>query len=170
MTAETDIAAINDGGANTAAEVRTALTSTLKMPTASMHKTSDQTLTTGGVKVSFQGEDWDTDGSIVDLTNDQFDIQEAGYYLFIAHWQWESPAPADGSQMYLYKNGTTIVGALARVQNNGSYGSLNASWILNLAATDTIELYIDTATSSVVARGDSTVERLRTTFQLVRIG
>lgn len=171
MAAETDIAAIDNGGANTAAEVRTALTSVLEMPTASMHKTSDQTLGTGGVKVTWDAETFDTDGSIVDLTNNQFDIQEAGYYLAIAHWMWTTTPPTGGSNMYLYKNGTTNVGPIVRVHKAAdNYGSLVGTWIINLAATDTLELYVNTSTSSVTARGHATQEELRSHFQILRVG
>lgn len=45
MTAEADIAAIDNGGANTAAEVRTALTSVLDRAGISVVKTSDESVT-----------------------------------------------------------------------------------------------------------------------------
>ena len=71
MSAETDIAAIDDSGANTASEVRTALTSVLARGSdthvvAQMYRSSSQTLSNSvDDKIDFNAEDFDTDGSIV---------------------------------------------------------------------------------------------------------
>lgn len=73
MTAETDIAAISDGGLNPASDVRTALTSVLARAdlatSVSVYPSVAQTGITTAVAVAFDSEEWDDAGWHDTVTN-----------------------------------------------------------------------------------------------------
>lgn len=181
MTAETDIAAIDDGGANTALEVRTALTSVLGradawvngMEAAQMTLSADQTLSNSADdKIDFDLKDYDTDGSLVNLPSSQFVIQVTGYYIVWAYWPWSNPAPDSDGYMTIKVNGSDAA-PLARFDGstNAQFQGVHNSWLLPLAAADTVEIYANTGgTSNVVARGNNTpTVHTRSTVTLLRV-
>lgn len=175
MTAESDIAAIDDGGANTAAEVRTALTSVLaradKIVASMSRNSSDQTLANAQDQFEFEVKDFDTHGSLADVANDRFVIPtgEDGVYEVSINWPWGATPPVEAI-MEFQVNGTST-GTALRIQTNAedNFGSMTGSTMFELAAADIVTMVVDTNTSSVVARGHAD-DHLRTRFWIKRVG
>lgn len=114
MTAETDIAAIDDGGANTAAEVRTALTSVLNRADAfsgaSVYRaTTDQAISSAtATTIQFNGEEWDTDAYHDNATNNtRLTVPTSGKYRIEGFITFKNTDATD-RQVRLKKNGTII--------------------------------------------------------------
>ena len=120
-------------------------------------------------KIDFDTEVFDTDGSLVNIANSRFEIQETGYYLVIGVWHWEDPPPQNDGYMAVYVNGSGGVFPLARGFAIPNFGGRELVGFGSLTAADTVELYVNTGgASNVEARGGASAE-LRTTFSIVRL-
>jgi len=175
MTAESDIAAIDDSGANTAGEVRTALTSVLARGAdihvaARIYRSSDQSLSSSvDDKIDFNAEQFDTDGDIANTASSRLDIQDTGYYLVNGFWPWTATAPNDGWRVTIYVNGSEALMARNQSSYPPIYGSGFVSGILPLSASDYVELYAFTdGQSGVSARGGASAHT-RAYLELIRL-
>lgn len=106
--ASTEIAAIDDGGANTAAEVRAALERLAAFSGAQMSKTANQEISGTIEEVTWETADYDTD-SYVDLPNNRFVIPWDGYYEVDAVFRWEATGE-NWRHIFVRLNGATISG------------------------------------------------------------
>jgi len=175
MTAETDIAAIDDSGANTASEVRTALTSVLARGSdthvvAQMYRSSSQTLSNSvDDKIDFNAEDFDTDGSIVNTGSSRFDIQDTGYYRVDGYWAWENTRPGVNFRLTIYVNGSESRMGRGVASSIEAYGSASISAVISLTASDYVELYAYTDGASATARGHASNPHTRSYMTIQRI-
>ena len=105
-----------------------------------------QTFSSGYVKIQFNTEDWDTDGSYDHSSNYRFTVPsgKAGKYFFtIGIAQKGTSAQGVNYPLVIYKNGS----AIRYVNPNPSYGGnverLRVLWSepLDLAVSDYIEVY-----------------------------
>ena len=177
MTAETDIAAIDDSGANTAGEVRTALTSVLERADSaigcSLTKSSDQTVPTAThTAITFDGEDYDDGGMHNNSTNTSritIPTGEGGVYVFTGSAEIEQLDDGKHILVYFRKNGTTALDGRGRywAGSNNVYPSPTFSKIVKLSAGDYVELMVEHSQGSdlsVRASADGTsftCEKLR---------
>lgn len=113
-----------------------------------MYSDTTQTLSTTLTKVTFNTEQWDTDGGVVDLANNRAVVPYTGKYLIMFNTTIET----NGAYIraYVYVNGTLTRGYAER---NG--GSAGAAWkpfecIVEATAGQAIEIYALTNTGTTV--------------------
>jgi len=89
-------------------------------------------------KLSFGTEVFDTDGA---FASDKFTVPagEGGKYFFYASWQTATATDFNEQRIYIYKNGSASDPSIQGFQDH--YGSIQISKILDLSATDYIEVY-----------------------------
>jgi len=94
----------------------------------------DATLT----KLVWQTEDFDTDSA---FASDKFTVPsgEGGKYFFYASWQFAVSTDFTEQRIYFYKNGTAVDPSIQG--HHDHYGSIQISKIIDLSATDYIEVY-----------------------------
>ena len=120
-------------------------------PSATQTDLTDVTFT----KVTLDTEDWDTQGEFASST---FTATEAGKYLVVTTIQYQQ-VPTDKTYWAsIYVNGAATTEAISHTASttNVSTPSIN---ILNLAATNTVELYarVDCGVNTVDVKGGSLV-------------
>lgn len=130
------------------------------------------TTTIGGATTWVQVVVFDTDdaasGSTPDHTNDHITISETGDYLVTVSLSFESPdASAQTFQYQVQKNnGGTQLTSLTlerKLGTGGDVGSASISGIVNLSATDTIELWVqnlDGTNNATMTNGNLAVQKI----------
>ena len=114
-------------------------------PAFSAFLTSGQTVATNTwTKLSLSNEEWDTNNAYDPSTNYRFTVpsSEGGKYLFTYAGGTETLSNSTISQVRIYKNGSAVDSTIARSYPNTSTGGYpHKSIVLNLSASDYIELY-----------------------------
>ena len=89
-------------------------------------------------KLSFGTEIFDTDSA---FASDKFTVPagEGGKYFFYASWQTATATDFNEQRIYMYKNGVASDPSIQGFQDH--YGSIQISKLLDLSATDYIEVY-----------------------------
>lgn len=109
----------------------------------------------GTQQITFDAEDFDI-GSNYNTSNGRFTAPIAGTYLFTFT---ASTANPNRLLMYLYKNGSAVVRGQDYFSGYGSNASMSS--LLNLAANDYVECYINTSVQALSVGSGSD----RTQFQ-----
>jgi hypothetical protein len=110
-------------------------------PSFYVFKSSTQTVNNGVTgKVTFQTESFDTDSAYDNSTNHRFTVPSGkdGKYLFMAHISWVAGNNFSSTQFF-YKNGTAFNHS---TQGTGNYGAKTTFVILDLVATDYVEIFV----------------------------
>ena len=114
-------------------------------PAFSAFLTSGQTVATNTwTKLSLSDEEWDTNNAYDPSTNYRFTVPsgEGGKYLFTYAGGTETLSNSTISQVQIYKNGSAVNSTITRSYPNSSTGGYpHKSIVLNLSASDYIELY-----------------------------
>ena len=89
-------------------------------------------------KLSFGTEVFDTDSA---FASDKFTVPSGkdGKYVFYASWQTATSTDFNEQRIYIYKNGSAADPNIQGFHNH--YGSIQITKILDLSATDYIEVY-----------------------------
>jgi len=89
-------------------------------------------------KLSFGTEVFDTDSA---FASDKFTVPSGkdGKYFFYASWQTATSTDFNEQRIYIYKNGSAADPSIQGFHDH--YGSIQISKILDLSATDYIEVY-----------------------------
>ena len=118
-----------------------------------VYKAAAQTLGTGATKVLYDTKTFDTGSNFDAATNHRFTAPVAGFYFFKAQSSCATPSTATNYQLLLYKNGSLILtGDQTNVANNAA-ASISVSGLLQLSATDYIEVFAATSTHSLATTG-----------------
>ena len=146
------MANLNSSGANIGFQLASSLA-----PAFSAYQSSGQSVATGtNTKVSFQTEEYDTNGNFDSTTNYRFTPTVAGYYQVNARVDWSFTTGVDVTG--LYKNGSNIkYGALAQATNSGCASTLSALVYMN-GTSDYLELYTyqNNGTNTITAAANAT--------------
>ena len=141
--ADTDELLISDAG--TLKRVDYSYLKSANTPAFSAFLTSGQTVATNTwTKLSLSNEEWDTNNAYDPSTNYRFTVPsgEGGKYLFTYAGGTETLSNSTISQVRIYKNGSALDSTIARSYPNTSTGGYpHKSIVLNLSASDYIELY-----------------------------
>ena len=104
-----------------------------------MYSNTTQSISTSLTKVTFNTEQWDTDGSIVDLANNRATVPYTGKYLIM----FNTTIVTNGAYLrpYIYVGGSAVRHYTER--NDGSTGSAWKPYecIVEATAGDHIEVY-----------------------------
>jgi hypothetical protein len=89
-------------------------------------------------KLAWGTETFDTDSA---FASDKFTVPagQGGKYFFYASWQTATATDSNEQRIYIYKNGSGVDPSIQGFHDH--YGSIQISKILNLSATDYIEVY-----------------------------
>ena len=133
---------------------------------ASVEKTSDQTGIVNNATVTWDAAHWDTDGYF-DNANDQFVIPTQGYYLIIAHLQYQDQSAADAFFAFVVTTSQNNPegGRFTRDTPGETFPGLEGSQILLLDVDDTITVRAS-GDASFIVRGASN----ESWFQITRLG
>ena len=151
MTAEADIIAINDGGSNTAAEARAALTSVLARADAfptfsgvSVYRTTDQLNFTSGADtaIAWDAEKYDTDTYHDNSTNpSRLTVPADGKYLLTVHLGWMNATSGDTVYSSWKVDGGSAVRMLRDDSMSGGNFSANTSVVIDLSSGSYVEVF-----------------------------
>ena len=126
-------------------------------------------------KVTLNREIFDSNGAFDHSTNYRFTVPagEGGKYLISAGVKFIGTGDFSNGQALVFKNGSDI-GSVSHSQTATSMGSLSmgGTWLLDLAATDYLELYVylDVASGVIQYNGNATSQRTwMSGFKLVGI-
>ena len=117
-------------------------------PSFRAKNSSTQTFSSGYVKVQYDSEDWDTDGSYDHSSNYRFTVpsgQAGKYHVTVTTRQDGTSAQALNYSIVIYKNGS----GYRYINTNPSYGgnverfAANYSETIDLAVNDYLEIYIN---------------------------
>jgi len=163
MSAETDIAAIDDSGANTAAEVRTALTSVLARAddgtgrgAVSVYLTSDQTGITTAAAISWDAAEWENNGDFwssgTNPTRLTIPAGEGGIYACAGAVSIVNGA--DGNELICWVSVSgTPVRYFARMDvYSADKGIFPYATDLDLSASDYVEVFVQSTSDAVDVR------------------
>jgi len=126
-------------------------------------------------KVTLNREIFDSNGAFDHATNYRFTVPagEGGKYLISGGVKFIGTGTFSNGQALVFKNGSDI-GSVSHSQTATSMGSLSmgGTWLLDLAATDYLELYVylDVASGVIQYNGNATSQRTwMSGFKLVGI-
>jgi len=122
---------------------------------ARAYRAATQTVAAGvATKLGYDTEDYDTGNNFDPTTNFRYTVPtgQAGKYLIQARAYMASPTADYWYSISIYKNGTIVAGTTFQFPTVVS-GSLFMNEILNLAATDYIEVYLYFADEQEVGGG-----------------
>lgn len=136
------------------------------LTTARMSRSTAQSIDNSALTiVAFDTEDWDDDGSIVDLANEQLDIQDTGKYQLHATGDWVQNATGIRLIGFYLSTGTL----LARITVTPSVNHRSEFMISHLASLtsgDAIELRVFQTSGDAL---DFSGANTPITFGLVRV-
>jgi hypothetical protein len=140
-------------------------------PAFSVNLGTDQTINSSTItKVEYDTEDYDTDSDF-DTTNNHFKVSVAGKYQFNTVLSFDNGTGSDPDRgvIYVYKNDSNagIINDISRPAS-GRFMSMNASFTLDLAVDDEVEIraYVSPGTTTRLLGGQ--VQRNR--FSGFRLG
>ena len=90
-------------------------------------------------KVTFDTENFDTDGDYDNSTNYRFTPTVAGKYYVYSFFRWNSATDVDSVRLYVYKNGSSIL----KTTNRQSYYDVQVGYCLvdMNGSTDYLEIF-----------------------------
>lgn len=159
----TNDAAFNDGtgiatGAITSAKISGidySLATTLSNPYKfSVYRSAAQNSINGIGKINFDTELFDTNSNYDNVTNFRYVAPVAGFYFFTGMVQ-ANGTPTTSWAPSLYKNGA--VDKIGAVQNLTAYIAAGVSGFIQLAATDYVEMFLQSGGITGMNTGMSTV-------------
>jgi len=137
------------------------------LDTARMSRSNAQTISNNTVTVvAFDTEDWDDNGSIVDLANEQLDIQDTGKYQLHATTDWSNSSATGDRAVGFYLSTGTILARTSRTGTTGHRNEISISHLASLSSGDSVELRVfQNSGGNLDLAGANTP----TTFGLVRV-
>ena len=169
MTAETDIAAVNDGGANTAAEVRTALTSVLARGggvTARVSLTTNEALNNSSLTlIPWDQADWDDGSYWAAGSPTLLTVPAAGVYRVT--FAWFLTAATSTPNIRIDHGVSGVYSQVAwDIPGGGSWRANQSVAIVEAAAGDTIRVGITVFAAGISLTADPAswlaIEQIRT--------
>lgn len=143
-----DIVNFQDNGTNVFVVANGGSVTMDKQPAARAYRSSsNQTVTDNSTtKVQFNGESYDVRSEFDSATNYRYTVTTAGKYVVTATLLLGTTASAKNSTIYIYKNGSEF--SRAAVDDLGTYQqSIGIFEVMNLAAADYIEIYLNANTT-----------------------
>lgn len=171
LVALQSLLADNTDGDISAQDIRDFLVST-GPEAARISKSTSQTLDASLTEVTFDREEFDTHGDLVDLTQNGFVIQTEGVYLVSAVWLWETGELGDSAYMQFMLNDgndTSIMRIPTEGSVTGNNGGLSGTQIAYYEVDDVVTLSINPTVTLVEARGNASTH-LSTSFAIARLG
>lgn len=134
-------------------------------------KTGSQAITTATLTaVTWNLEDYDTNSMHDNVTNNSritIPSGQGGYYLVQANLVYTDAGTA--AEILIYKNGTILKRQMSGTSSTGDF-DLEITAVLNLAASDYIEIYTRQATGANRNVNGNTNAQQNSAFQVVKLG
>jgi hypothetical protein len=123
----------------------------------SVYLNSAQNTVNGNAKILFDTKLFDTGSNVDVVTNHRFTAPVAGFYQFNWSVQCGGVGPAGGTfTTQLYKNAAPTVNG-SYVSSTSNYQVSNGSYIMQLAANDYIEVYVQCTNVVAMAPGSASI-------------
>jgi len=139
-------------------------------PSFFAYLSSDQTLTDDtSVKIQFDTEIFDSDGTYDNSTNYRFTPAVAGKYYVFAGLRYDNIINQATIRNQIYVNGSVVNGSFLAGNNSSSNRdyTIETSAILNLDSDDYVEIYGNSNNGTVVVNGDTTYKSYFGAYKLI---
>ncbi len=151
-TGTQDIARFQDNGTNVLQIINGGIVNMASQSSArAFRNTSTQSLS-GSTKVQFNAETYDVQSEFDSVTNFRFTATQTGKYIVSATVHIGSPASAP--KISIFKNGSSFTFTTA-IDTTSAVGH-NVISLVNLTATDYVEIFVDAGASGTITNGSDT--------------
>ena len=150
-TGTQDIARFQDNGTNVLQIVDGGIINMASQSSARAYRNTSTQSLSGATKIQFNAETYDIKSEFDPSTNYRFTATATGVYVVLATINITSPA--SNPAVSIYKNGSAFASSTGNSAASGF--SYSVFGILQLSATDYVEIYVNSGASGTVVNGEA---------------